>query len=210
MVRTRVVRSSPDYADPVSGQFHLDSATYLGMIRAEIARYDELQQLLAEATRGTAAGTILDLGSGTGETAAAVLACHPGATLLGIDSSPDMLNIARARMLAATFQVGRIEDPLPPGPFDIVVSAFAIHHLDGPAKADLFRRVARALAPAGSFAILDVVVPERHATGSIRLEEGVDRPSTIADQLEWLAEAGLRGDLVLRDGDIAILRAAHS
>lgn len=194
----------------MSGQFHLDSGSYLAMIRAEIPGYDELQQTLAEATSHVVARSILDLGSGTGETAAAVLSCHPGATLLGIDSSPAMLAVAQARRLPATFVAGRIEDPLPPGTFDVVVSAFAIHHLAGQEKADLFRRVARSLSPAGCFAILDVVVPEPPATASIRLEEGVDRPSTIVDQLKWLAQAGLRGDVMLGGGDIAILRATHS
>jgi hypothetical protein len=29
-----------------------------------------------------------------------------------------------------------LEDPLPPGPFGLVFSVLAIHHLDGPGKAD--------------------------------------------------------------------------
>lgn len=191
----------------MSGQFHLDSGSYLALIRAEIPRYDELQQLLAEATRGVTARSILDLGSGTGETAAAVLACHPGAALIGVDASPDMLAVARGRGLPATFQLGRIEDPLPSGTFDVVVSAFAIHHLDGEEKADLFRRVARALAPAGCFAFLDVVLPTPRGATTSRLEEGVDRPDSVADMLAWLEQAGLRAEVVLSDDDMAILRA---
>src|SRR5262245_62724772 len=41
--------------------------------------------------------------------------------------------------------VGRLEDPLPQGPFDLVVSALAVHHLDAASKADLFRRIAATL-----------------------------------------------------------------
>ena len=36
----------------------------------------------------------------------------------------------------------------PAGPFDLVASALAVHHLDGPGKAELFRRLAGVLAGA--------------------------------------------------------------
>jgi tRNA (cmo5U34)-methyltransferase len=35
-----------------------------------------------------------------------------------------------------------LEDPLPDGPYDVVVSALAVHHLAAASKADLFRRIA--------------------------------------------------------------------
>jgi hypothetical protein len=38
-------------------------------------------------------------------------------------------------------------------------SVLAAHHLGGPGKADLFRRVAAGLAPGGRFVLGDVVVP---------------------------------------------------
>jgi tRNA (cmo5U34)-methyltransferase len=38
--------------------------------------------------------------------------------------------------------VHRLEDPPPEGNFALVVSALAVHHLDGAGKADLFARVA--------------------------------------------------------------------
>ncbi len=45
--------------------------------------------------------------------------------------------------------VGRLEDPLPEGSFDLVVSALAVHHLEGTGKADLFQSIASRLDPAG-------------------------------------------------------------
>lgn len=77
-VATRTVRG-------MGGQFHLDAETYLAMMRLEIDRYDELQSALADATADISAETILDLGSGTGETAMATLKRHPGARVVGID-----------------------------------------------------------------------------------------------------------------------------
>jgi len=72
-------------------QYHFDPATYLDMIMAEVPAYRELQRQLAEATAGVEAGAILELGVGTGETAAAVMAVHPAAALVGIDESEAML-----------------------------------------------------------------------------------------------------------------------
>jgi tRNA (cmo5U34)-methyltransferase len=127
------------------------------MVRSEIPAYDRLQAALANATVGRDVQSVLDLGSGTGVSAEHVLLIHPGAALTGIDSSEEMLVHAKRRVPGATFLVSRLEDPLPNGPFDLVVSALAIHHLDDPGKANLFRRVASALGPGGRFAFLDVV-----------------------------------------------------
>ncbi len=190
----------------MAGQWHLDAETYLSMVRAEIPSYDELQDRLADATADMQAETVLDLGSGTGVTAARVLSRHPGATLIGIDSSPDMLSHARRGVPRADFVEARLEDPLPVGLFHLVVSAFAIHHLPSAAKADLFKRVAGALPPDGRFLLCDVVVPTAPVTQPIPIEEGVDLPDSAADQVGWLAEAGLRPSIVFAEGDVAILR----
>ena len=66
------------------GQFHLNPATYLRAVRAEVPAYDELHSALAAATQGRAARRVLDLGTGTGETARRVLVVHPDASLQGI------------------------------------------------------------------------------------------------------------------------------
>lgn len=192
----------------MGGQFHLDADTYLAMIRAEIPGYDQLQALAAAATTDLRARRILDLGSGTGETALATLKLHPNAALVGVDSSEEMLAIARRQVPAAEFIKSRLEDPLPTtGPFEVVVSAFAIHHLDGPGKADLFRRVSDVMAPGGRFVMLDVVVPTEPVTKPIDLERGVDMPSRLDEMLHWLQEAGLKPKAVYGDRDLAILRA---
>jgi len=95
------------------------------------------------------------------------------------------------------------------GPFDVVVSALAIHHLDGPGKADLFRRAAAALAPAGRLVVADVVVPESPADVVTPLEPGLDKPSTVAEQLRWLTAAGLRPSVAWARRDLAVLAATR-
>jgi tRNA (cmo5U34)-methyltransferase len=188
------------------GQFHGRPAQYLALMRAALPRYDRLQQELVLATWGVEAALVLDLGTGTGETAARVLAAHPGARLVGVDASEQMVQIARERLagLPAGLRVGRIEDPLPEGPFDLVVSALAVHHLDGAGKADLFRRAAAALRPGGRLVIADVIVPERPAARPSPLDPSLDRPDRLDDQLALLGDAGLLPTLTWADGDLAV------
>ena len=108
-------------------------------------RYDRLQVLIADAASEVGARDILDLGTGTGETLRHVQSRHPDARLVGIDESDAMLAVARAAVPAADLHVARLQDPLPLGRFDLVVSALAVHHLDAAEKADLFARVAARL-----------------------------------------------------------------
>jgi tRNA (cmo5U34)-methyltransferase len=77
-----------------------------------------------------------------------VLDLHPQAELVGIDESAEMLAAASINVTAADLRVSRLQDALPEGNFDLVVSALAVHHLDGAGKADLFTRVAARLLPA--------------------------------------------------------------
>ena len=126
---------------------------------------------------------------------------------VGVDSSPDMVRGARRAVPSGTFVEGRLEDALPGGSFDLVVSAFAVHHLPSAAKADLFKRVAAALRPRGRFVLCDVVVPTVPVIVPVPIEDGVDQPDTAADQLRWLAHAGLKSSMVFAEADLAIFRA---
>lgn len=130
-----------------------DPDRYPAAIRKEIARFDEFQDAVAAATAGLDARRILELGIGTGETARRVYALHPGAALTGIDASEPMLARARELFPDADLRLGRLEDPLPEGSFDLAVSALAVHHLPPGGKQDLFRRIAAVLRPGGRFAL---------------------------------------------------------
>ncbi|HZH23643.1 MAG TPA: class I SAM-dependent methyltransferase [Solirubrobacteraceae bacterium] len=187
-------------------QFHWDPDAYLDLMRAEVPDYERLQDETAAAT-GEGARRVLELGTGTGETARRVLAQHPGTTLLGLDASGEMLERARAALPAerVELRVARLGDPLPDSPFDVVVSALAVHHLDGPGKADLFRRVAEKLAPGGRVVVGDVVVPEDPADAVTPIDGVYDMPSTVADQLRWLAAAGLDAAVWWASRDLAVL-----
>jgi tRNA (cmo5U34)-methyltransferase len=192
-------------------QFHFTPEGYLESIREDVQAYDELQEEVVRATEGVHARRVLDLGVGTGETARRVLEAQAGARLVGIDVSAAMLERARAELSPGrveSLSVGRLEDPLPAGPFDLVVSALAVHHLDAPGKADLFRRVAAELAPSGRFVLGDVVVPERAEDAVVPCTPGYDFPDRIADLLAWLREAGFRARAVWLERDLAVLLAS--
>jgi tRNA (cmo5U34)-methyltransferase len=178
--------------------------TYLAEMLAEIPGYEELQAAVADATEGLPAATVLELGTGTGETALRALANHPNARWTGIDSSEKMLARARERLPDADLRVARLEDPLPAGPFDLVLSVLAVHHLDGPAKRDLFSRVASVTE---RFVLGDVVVPERSEDAVIEIDWEYDLPSSVAEQLAWLAEAGFDTDASYVRPDLALFVA---
>jgi len=190
-------------------QFHFDPAAYLDLMRAEVPAYGRLQEAVAAASEGVAASRVLDLGTGTGETLAAVLGRYDGAAAVGIDKNEAMLDAARTRFhgRAVELRVAELTDPLPGGPFDLVVSALAIHHLEGPDKAALFGRVAHVLRPGGRFVLGDVVIPFDRANAVTPLTSDHDRPSTLADQLQWLADAGLDPATTWTERDLVVVRA---
>jgi trans-aconitate methyltransferase len=189
----------------VGDQFHFHPEEYLELVRSEVPAHDLLQDVVAQPTKGLGARSILDLGVGTGVTSQRVLAEHPRARLVGVDESAAMLDHARRALPAADLRTTRLEDPLPQGPFDLVVSVLAVHHLDGPAKADLFRRVARVVVPGGRIVVGDVVVPEDPADAVTPIDGEYDKPSSVAEQLYWLCEAGFRARIAWVGADLAVL-----
>lgn len=187
---------------------HFQPEIYLEFVRSEVPHYEELEDEVAGASEELAATRILDLGAGTGETARRVLERNPHARVVLVDASAEMLAAAREALSEDRVErivVQRLEDPLPHGPFDLVVSALAIHHLESADKRLLFQRIVKALRPGGRFVFADVVVtiePERVATP---VSQPFDRPDQLDDQLAWMAEAGLETRVVWSSDDLAVV-----
>ena len=190
------------------GQFHWDPDTYVKIVRDEVPDYDRVQDEVARATDGVEARRVLELGTGSGVTSRRVLERHQHAQLTGVDSSEHMLAVVD--LPGADLRLQDLREELPEGPFDLVFSALAIHHLDGPGKADLFARVAAALAPGGRFVMADVIVPEDPADVVTPLDAGFDLPDTVADLLAWLGDAGLRARVSWQARDLAVLVAERA
>jgi tRNA (cmo5U34)-methyltransferase len=191
-------------------QYHDAPAQYLHAMRTAVSLYDRVQDEVRAAAHGIAVRRMLDLGVGTGETARRILAEHPGAEVVGVDRSEPMLAAARGTLGATAHLVrGDLADPLPEGPFDLVTAAFAVHHLEGPAKRGLFGRIADVLAPNGRFVMADVVVADEPVSRPAPLDPAVDHPDRVTDQIAWLAGAGLRPWVAWSAADLAVLVAGH-
>jgi len=173
----------------------MDPETYLDEIRADVPRYDELQAATIEAIPFSPR-RVLELGVGTGETTRRLLERYPDAEITGLDAQPEM--VFKARELGIEVRLARMEDPLPDGPWDLVLSVLTVHHLDDEGKRDLFRRVRE---HSRAMVMGDVVIAEPQVTP---LEEGVDLPSRAEDIAEWCS-----GELVWEADDLAVIRAVY-
>ena len=182
-------------------EFEWNPRTFLELMHEEIPGYEELQEAVAAQVHGR---VVLELGTGTGETALRILARNPGARWTGIDASEPMLERARERLPNVDLRVQRLEDPLPEGPFDVVVSVLTVHHLDGPAKRELFHRVA---SVSDRFVLGDLVVAERAEDALIHVDWVMDLPSTVPEQIEWLEEAGFEAEARYVRADLAVFVA---
>ena len=120
------------------GQFDWTPDEYMERIRARVPRYDELQEQ-AVAAIPFSPDRVLELGMGTGETTRRLIEAHPDAWVVGLDASPDM--VFRARQTYDDVQLARMEDPLPDGPWDLVISVLSIGELADEQLRALFRRV---------------------------------------------------------------------
>ena len=189
--------------------FEWDPETYLALMAEEIPDYPRLQTEVAAAAATGAPTSILDLGIGSGLTAQRVLEALPEAKLLGVDASSEMLAAAEANLDPdrTQLQSGRLEEPLPVGPFDLVMSMLAVHHLSGSGKADLFVRIASVLEPGGRFVLGDLVVPADPADVVTPIDWIDDTPSSLDEQLTWLAEAGLTTHVHWQHRDLAVVVA---
>jgi SAM-dependent methyltransferase len=117
---------------------------------------------------------VLDLGCGDAILLAAALTAYPEADGVALDFSPLMLEQARGRLAAFGPRAAAVEADLQSpawltavrGPFDVVLSGFAIHHLPDERKRALYGEIFGLLAPGGLF--LNV---EHVASPTPRVEE---------------------------------------
>jgi tRNA (cmo5U34)-methyltransferase len=191
-------------------QFHFTPDTYLDEIRREVPEFDVLQHEVGEASAIDGVQRVLDLGAGTGATSMVVLERHPSAVLTLVDESADMLAVARELLPPERLEsvnVRDLRDELPTGPFDLVVSALAVHHLDGAEKQALFGRVRACLRSGGRFVVGDVVVPADPADALTPLTPGYDRPDRAEDLLNWLTAAGFAPSLTWSVKDLVVIAA---
>ena len=141
--------------------------TFLDGIRGGIPFATEQIEVMLRliAARGEPVERVADLGCGSGVLARAILLQYPQAHATLVDFSEPMLDAARAQLrdhvpapqfvvadLAVPQWVGAVSGQ---GPFDVVASGYAIHHLVDQRKRDLYREVFALLRPGGVFVNLE-------------------------------------------------------
>jgi len=104
---------------------------------------------------------VLDLGSGAGRLLSLVKLARPESDAVAVDFSPTMLNQLHERFAAdgrVQIVAHDLDHPLPAiGPFDAIVSSFAIHHLPHDRKRSLYSEIFALLNRGGIFANLEHV-----------------------------------------------------
>ena len=203
--------------------------TYLQDVRAGIPYgVDQIEiALRVAASLQPSVANMLDLGCGDGIVGSAARQIWPEAKLTLLDFSEPMLDAARRRfvdardvaLIQADFgEPDWIEQVSSHSPFDLVLSAYAIHHQTDDRKRVLYGEIVDVLAPGGVFiniehvqsstprvsAIWDQLLVERlleqhpdrgpdvvEREYAKRPDRAANRLAPVETQLEWLRDLGL-------------------
>ncbi len=164
----------------------------------EDERTRPVRDLLA-AVPGRAASAAIDLGCGPGNSTELLLQRFPDAEVTGLDSSPDMIAAAQARLPQLRFQVADISTWDAAGPFDAILANAVLQWL--PDHAGLLPRLAAKLAPGGSLA---VQMPDNLDEPAHRIMREVAADGPWAAKL--MAAAGVRAGMGTPDWYYGLLR----
>ncbi|MFV0457281.1 MAG: class I SAM-dependent methyltransferase [Actinomycetales bacterium] len=149
---------------PASGLIHAAREYDLVTNAVLLGQRRRLYASLAQLAAPRAGERVVDIGSGTGALTTAIAErLPPGASVLGIDPSPEM--VERATELAAGIPAGESRPTyaqmsaesvdLADETVDLVVSALAVHHIPADVRPRAAREIARVLRPGGRVMIAE-------------------------------------------------------
>ncbi|HJU65961.1 MAG TPA: class I SAM-dependent methyltransferase [Gemmatimonadaceae bacterium] len=164
---------------------------------------------------GLGAGArVLELGCGPGDMTRALLA--RGAHVDAVDSSPEMIKVARAQAPTACFELADITHYVPIKTYDVVLMAFVLHELRISEVPGVIKRSAAALTIRGQLAVLDHALPagiageiwhallravESRSIDSwlaLDLQRDIQEAGLITSRDDWLAGGRVRLTVVER------------
>jgi SAM-dependent methyltransferase len=168
------------------------AAAYADRLRDELDGKPLDRALLAAVLEQRPAGTpIGDLGCGPGHVTG-WLAAHPatdGATAVGVDLSPGMIEVARREQPGAEFRVGDLRSlPAADGEFGAVIAFYSIIHLGPGQLPGALAEMHRVLRPGGlALLAFHAGTEVRHVTDFLGHEVEVDfrfyQPADVAAAL---------------------------
>lgn len=131
------------------------------LVDAAVLDYEGQQERLAtQVARYWQGGAVVEIGTGTGRTASAILSAVPVSRFIAIDHEPAMLPQARKR-LSEHVNSSRVDfrqqdaikalQCLPRGSVDIVASCFTLHNCERDYRTLVIEAVFRVLRPGGVF-----------------------------------------------------------
>lgn len=164
-----------------------DSAAYRALATVAVPRRQEMVELLMAAAPFAEGDSlkIVELGSGDGSLAEALLGRFPFSTLTALDGSESMREAATARLSpfgtrarVAAFDLASLDWWDRMFGADLVVASLSLHHLNDAKKQYLYKAVAERLSPGGAFLIADIVDPQHPAARRV----AADRWDALARQ----------------------------
>ncbi len=114
---------------------------------------------------------VLDIATGTGDLAIEIARACPGASVIGVDPSPGMLAIAKAKLARRgldqriTLAVGDAEH-LPQANCEVDAATIAFGIRNVPDRAAALREMVRVVRPGGRIAVLELGEPRRGMLGA--------------------------------------------
>jgi len=126
-------------------------------LRAMHVAEEHVEAAVRETIGSESIDSLLDLGTGTGRMLELLASLATRA--VGIDQSPQMLAVARARLERSGLRNAQLRQgdlyalPVEPYSFDLVILHQVLHYLDEPSRA--IREAARALRPGGRLVVVD-------------------------------------------------------
>lgn len=154
-------------------------------LKFEDERTRPARDLLAQVPHA-ASRRVVDIGCGPGNSTELLVARWPGAEVSGIDTSPDMLEKARARLPDVPFTLADASDWKPEEPVDVIFANAVFQWL--PEHPALLARLMGFLAPGG---VLAVQMPDNIMEPSHRLMREVAALPRFAERLDGAARGAL-------------------